>query len=95
MRLELSLWRFHETVLDASISEPTLRCLVAGDRVGASEAFRDQHVWIAVGFDERVANRLCSLLRYRKIYGLVARVVRVPRDLRTVPGATCFANSFR
>jgi hypothetical protein len=35
------LWCFHEAVFDASVSEPAFRCLVAGDRVGASEAFRN------------------------------------------------------
>ena len=46
----MSVWCPQEAVLDPTVPEPSIGGIVAGDRIGAAIAFRDQHIRLAPDF---------------------------------------------
>jgi hypothetical protein len=63
---------------------------VAGDRIGAAVALRDQHGRIGAVLDERIANRFRAFLRQRDIQCRIAGVVWIAGDFEHVACASCF-----
>src|SRR5580704_13822991 len=80
----MSVRRLYEAVLDAAVAKPSLGRIVAGDRIGAAIALRDQHVRIGTRFYQRLANRVRTSLRQGHIHRGGASIVGVARNLQPV-----------